>query len=103
VPTGLFFDVPKNMEIQVRPKSGLAIKRGLTVLNTPGTVDYGYTGEIKVILINLSDEVQEINVGDKVAQAVICPVTQGFQVDFKKVDEIQEKDRSENGFGSTGN
>jgi dUTP pyrophosphatase len=103
VPTGLFFDVPKNMEIQVRPKSGLAIKRGLTVLNTPGTVDYGYTGEIKVILINLSDEVQEINVGDKVAQAVICPVTQGFQVDFKKVYEIQEKDRSENGFGSTGN
>lgn len=103
VPTGLFFDVPKNMEIQVRPKSGLAIKRGLTVLNTPGTVDYGYTGEIKVILINLSDEIQEINVGDKVAQAVICPVTQGFQVEFKKVDEIEEKDRNENGFGSTGN
>lgn len=103
IPTGLFFDVPKNMEIQVRPKSGLAIKRGLTVLNTPGTVDYGYTGEIKVILINLSDEEQQIKIGDKVAQAVICPVTQGFQIDFKKVDEIEEKDRSENGFGSTGN
>ena len=103
VPTGLYFDVPKNMEIQVRPKSGLAIKRGLTVLNTPGTVDYGYTGEIKVILINLSNETQEIKVGDKVAQAVICPVTQGYLVNFEKVDEINEKDRNENGFGSTGN
>jgi len=103
VPTGLFFDVPKNMEIQVRPKSGLSIKRGLTVLNTPGTVDYGYTGEIKVILINLSNETQIINKGDKIAQAVICPVTQGFQVEFEKVDKINEKDRNENGFGSTGN
>ena len=95
--------VPKNMEIQVRPKSGLSIKRGLTVLNTPGTVDYGYTGEIKVILINLSNETQIINKGDKIAQAVICPVTQGFQVEFEKVDKINEKDRNENGFGSTGN
>jgi len=103
VPTGLFFDVPKNMEIQVRPKSGLSIKRGLTVLNTPGTVDYGYTGEIKVILINLSNETQIINKGDKIAQAVICPVTQGFQVEFEKVDKINDKDRNENGFGSTGN
>ena len=103
VSTGLFVDVPERCEIQVRPKSGLAIKRGLSVVNTPGTVDYGYTGEIKVILINLSDEEQQIKIGDKVAQAVICPVTQGFQVEFKKVDEIEEKDRSENGFGSTGN
>lgn len=103
VPTGLFFDVPENMEIQVRPKSGLSIKRGLTVLNTPGTVDYGYTGEIKVILINLSSEEQIINVGDKIAQAVITPVCQGKNVTFNKVDEINKKDRNHNGFGSTGN
>lgn len=103
VPTGLYLDVPENMEVQVRPKSGLSIKRGLTVLNTPGTVDYGYTGEIKVILINLSNETQTIEVGDKIAQAVICPVTQGKYVDFNKVSQIKDKDRNANGFGSTGN
>lgn len=103
IPTGLHFDVPENMEIQVRPKSGLSIKKGLTVLNTPGTVDYGYTGEIKVIVINLSNETHTIEVGDKIAQAVICPVTHGRYVNFNKVDEIKEKDRNSNGFGSTGN
>jgi len=103
IPTGLYFDVPENMEIQVRPKSGLAIKRGLTVLNTPGTVDYGYTGEIKVILINLSNETQEIKIGDKIAQAVLCPATHGKYINFNKVEEIKEKDRNANGFGSTGN
>jgi len=103
IPTGIFLDVPENTEIQVRPKSGLAIKRGLTVLNTPGTVDYGYTGEIKVIVINLSNQTQKIEVGDKIAQAVICPVTQGRHVIFNKVDSLKEKDRNANGFGSTGN
>lgn len=103
VPTGIFIDVPERHEIQVRPKSGLSIKRGLTVLNTPGTVDYGYTGEIKVILINLSNEEQKIYKGDKVAQAVLCPVVQGGEVEFNKVDELKEKDRNANGFGSTGN
>ena len=102
VSTGLFFDIPKNMEMQIRPKSGLALKRGLTVLNTPGTVDYGYTGEVKVILINLSNEIQEIKKGDKIAQAVLCPVSQGYLINFEKVSEIKEKDRNENGFGSTG-
>jgi dUTP pyrophosphatase len=103
VPTGLFIDVPERHEIQVRPKSGLSINKGLSVLNTPGTVDYGYTGEIKVIVINLSNEEQTIEVGDKIAQAVICPVVQGGEVEFERVMELKEKDRNANGFGSTGN
>lgn len=103
VPTGLYLNVPERCEVQVRPKSGLAIKRGLSVLNTPGTVDYGYTGEIKVIMFNLSNETQKINKGDKIAQAVICPVAQGNQVELIRVSEIKEKDRNANGFGSTGN
>jgi len=103
ISTGLRIDVPRRYEIQVRPKSGLTIKRGLTVLNTPGTVDQGYTGEIKVIMINLSDEVQVISVGDKIAQAVLCPVIQGGEIDLIRVSKIDEKDRNDNGFGSTGN
>ena len=103
VPTGLFLDVPERCEVQVRPKSGLAIKRGLSVLNTPGTVDYGYTGEIKVIVFNFTNETQIINEGDKVAQAVVCPVIQGKEIELIRVDGIDEKDRNENGFGSTGN
>jgi len=103
IPTGLYLDVPERCEVQVRPKSGLAIKRGLSVLNTPGTVDYGYTGEIKVIVFNFTNEVQTINKGDKIAQAVVCPVAQGNQIDLIKVDSIKEKDRNANGFGSTGN
>jgi len=103
IPTGLYLDVPERCEIQVRPKSGLAIKRGLSVLNTPGTVDYGYTGEIKVIVFNFTNESQTINKGDKIAQAVVCPVAQGNQIDLVKVESIKEKDRNTNGFGSTGN
>ena len=103
VPTGLYLDVPERCEVQVRPKSGLAIKRGLSVLNTPGTVDYGYTGEIKVIVFNMSNELQIINKGDKIAQAVVCPVLQGNEVNLVRVNEIKDKDRNNNGFGSTGN
>jgi len=103
IPTGLYLDVPERCEVQVRPKSGLAIKRGLSVLNTPGTVDYGYTGEIKVIVFNFTNESQTINKGDKIAQAVVCPVAQGNQIDLVKVESIKEKDRNSNGFGSTGN
>ena len=103
IPTGLYLDVPERCEIQVRPKSGLAIKRGLSVLNTPGTVDYGYTGEIKVIVFNFNNESQTIYKGDKIAQAVVCPVAQGNQVNLVRVEEIKEKDRNSNGFGSTGN
>lgn len=103
VPTGLYLDVPERCEVQVRPKSGLAIKRGLSVLNTPGTVDYGYTGEIKVIVFNMSNELQIINKGDKIAQAVVCPVLQGNEVNLVRVEQIKDKDRNSNGFGSTGN
>jgi len=103
IPTGLFLDVPERCEIQVRPKSGLAIKRGLSVLNTPGTVDYGYTGEIKVIVFNFTNETQVINKGDKIAQAVVCPVAQGNQINLVRVDKLRNKDRNDNGFGSTGN
>ena len=81
----------------------MAIKRGLSVLNTPGTVDYGYTGEIKVIVFNFNNESQTIYKGDKIAQAVVCPVAQGNQVNLVRVEEIKEKDRNSNGFGSTGN
>lgn len=103
VPTGLYLDVPERCEVQVRPKSGLALKRGLSVLNTPGTVDYGYTGEIKVIVFNMSNVSQIINKGDKIAQAVVCPVLQGNEVNLVRVNEIKDKDRNSNGFGSTGN
>jgi dUTP pyrophosphatase len=103
VPTGLFLDIPEGYEIQVRPKSGLAIKKGLSVLNTPGTVDQGYTGEIKVILINMSNDFQSIEKGDKIAQAVLCPVVSGNYVDLIKKDNIENKDRGDKGFGSTGN
>jgi len=103
VPTGLFVNIPDGYEIQVRPKSGLAINKGLSVLNTPGTVDQGYTGEIKVIVINMSNTAQTIEFGDKVGQAVLCPVVAGKWVNLKRVLDINEKDRGDNGFGSTGN
>ena len=103
IPTGLHIDVPQRTEVQVRPKSGLALKKGLTVLNTPGTIDEGYTGEIKVILINLSTETQIIECGDKIAQAVISPVIQGRDVKLNRIKVIKDKDRNANGFGSTGN
>lgn len=102
VPTGLSFDIPEGHEIQVRPKSGLAEKKGLIVLNTPGTVDSGWIGEVKVILINLSRDTIEIKKGMKIAQAVLCPVINGSKVRLKKLDKIREKDRNHNGFGSTG-
>jgi len=102
VPTGIRFNVPENYEIQVRSKSGLAINKGLMVLNSPGTIDQGYTGEIKVILFNASAEEQKIEKGMKVAQAVISSCISGKFVNLVEVDEIKEKDRNENGFGSTG-
>jgi len=102
IPTGVRFDVPENYEIQVRSKSGLAINKGLMVLNSPGTVDQGYTGEIKVILFNTSNEMQKIERGMKVAQAVISSCISGKFVNLIQVEEIKEKDRNDNGFGSTG-
>jgi dUTP pyrophosphatase len=102
VPTGLHFDIPDGYEIQVRSKSGLALKQGLMVLNSPGTVDQGYTGEIKVILFNTTKNDIKINKGQKIAQAVVSPVVSGKWIELVKVDNIDDKDRSDNGFGSTG-
>ena len=103
IPTGLFFEIPDNFEIQVRPRSGLAAKHGVTVLNTPGTIDADYRGEIKVILINHGHDVFTIEHGDRIAQAVVASVISKNIVKLKKVDDISEDtERSSGGFGSTG-
>jgi dUTP pyrophosphatase len=102
VPTGLKVSFEEGYEIQVRPKSGLAIKQGLTVLNTPGTVDQGYTGEIQVIVFNTNNTTVTIPKGMKVGQGVLCPVVQGKYVNIEQVGQIEDKDRGNNGFGSTG-
>ena len=102
VPTGLAFGIPPEYEIQVRPKSGLAIKQGLTVLNTPGTVDAGYDGEVKVIVFNTNSHEVTITKGMKIGQAVLSPVVCGYYVNLEMVEEIEKKERGDNGFGSTG-
>lgn len=102
VPTGLFFQLDKGYEIQVRPRSGLALKNGISVLNTPGTVDSHYRGEIKVILINLGDEPFTIKKGDRIAQGVVCPVFGEGYVKLTKVDAVDLTSRGSGGFGSTG-
>lgn len=102
VPTGLKFDIPEGYEIQVRSKSGLAINQGLMVLNSPGTVDQGFVGEIKVILFNTNPQTVEIRKGQKIAQAVISPVVSGDWINLLQSKNINNKDRGENGFGSTG-
>ena len=99
IPTGLFVELPIGYEGQVRPRSGLALKQGLTVLNTPGTIDSDYRGEIKVILINLSGQLQEIKPGERIAQLVVQKVD---RVQLKLVDELQKSERGEGGFGHTG-
>ena len=99
IPTGLFFAIPEGFEIQVRPRSGLAAKNGVTVLNTPGTIDSDYRGEVKVILINLGDADFTVNNGDRIAQLIVAPVTQGI---FVKTDKLDETERGAGGFGSTG-
>ena len=102
VPTGLCFDIPDGYEIQVRTKSGLAINQGLMVLNSPGTVDNGYNGEVKAIIFNTNPHEVTIHEGMKVGQAVLTSVVNGKWVELIKVSEIKEKDRNSNGFGSTG-
>lgn len=102
VPTGLKLEFDENHELQIRPKSGLALNYGLTVLNTPGTIDQGYSGEIKVIVFNTNNLHVVIEKGMKIAQAVLCPVINGKYVIFEQVDSLSEKDRGSNGFGSTG-
>ena len=102
VPTGLYFEVHTEYELQVRPRSGLALKNGITVLNTPGTVDSNYRGEIKIILINLSNEKFKIERGDRIAQGVFNNVLKPRWLLMKKVDRLSDTPRNEGGFGSTG-
>lgn len=102
VPTGLKFSFDEGYELQVRPKSGLALNHGLTVLNTPGTCDAGFTGEVQVIVFNTNPTQYTIKKGMKVAQAVLCPVKNGRFVQLIPVDKISDRDRGDNGFGSTG-
>lgn len=99
IPTGLFFEIPEGYEIQVRPRSGLASKYGVTCLNTPGTIDNDYRGEVKIILINHGPGSFIINNGDRIAQLVIASVIQGS---FTLTDNLSETERGINGFGSTG-
>ena len=99
VPTGLSFAIPLGFEVQIRPRSGLAAKHGLTCLNTPGTIDSDYRGEIKVILINLDDKPFVIERGERIAQMVLAPVTQAA---WEEVASLDETSRGTGGFGSTG-
>ncbi len=99
IKTGLAFEIEPGYEVQIRPRSGLAFKHGITVLNTPGTIDADYRGEIMVLLINLGEEDFEIKKGERIAQAVIVPV---IQAEFVEVEELSETKRGKGGFGSTG-
>jgi dUTP pyrophosphatase len=99
IPTGLFIELPNGYEAQVRPRSGLAIKQGITCLNSPGTIDSDYRGEIKIILINLSNEIQQLQHGDRIAQMVICRVEQA-SLQLKEI--LEETSRGTGGFGHTG-
>ena len=99
IPTGLFIQLPEGYEAQIRPRSGLAINKGVTVLNSPGTIDADYRGEIKIILVNLSQEDFIVNNGERIAQMIISTYT---QVHWEEVDQLDESERGEGGFGHTG-
>ena len=99
IPTGLALSVPKGFEVQIRPRSGLAAKKKISVLNTPGTIDSDYRGEIKVILINQGQETFKVEKGLRIAQMVVCPVV---QAQIKEVEDLSETERGIGGFGSTG-
>ena len=99
VPTGLFISLPEGYEAQVRPRSGLAAKKGITVLNSPGTIDADYRGEIKVILVNLSQEPFLVEDGERIAQMVVA---RHEQIQWEQVEVLDETDRGDGGFGSTG-
>jgi len=99
VPTGLFVEIPSGYEIQVRPRSGLAIRHGITCLNSPGTIDSDYRGEIKIVLVNLSSEEQVINPGDRIAQMIVQKVE---RAEFEQVEILNETTRADGGFGHTG-
>jgi dUTP pyrophosphatase len=99
VPTGLFLEIPDGFEVQVRPRSGLAVKQGITCLNTPGTIDSDYRGELKVILINLSGEAQTLHDGDRIAQLVVQKVE---KASWAQVETLNDTARADGGFGHTG-
>jgi dUTP pyrophosphatase len=99
IPTGLAVSIPKNFEIQIRPRSGLAAKNQISVLNTPGTIDADYRGELKVILINLGENIFKIQKGLRIAQMVLCPV---IKATLKEVEKLEKTKRGTGGFGSTG-
>jgi dUTP pyrophosphatase len=99
MPTGLFIELPSGFEAQIRPRSGLAAKRGITVANAPGTIDSDYRGEIKVILVNLSNETQTLNDGERVAQMI---VSRHERIEWEEASELQETARGAGGFGHTG-
>ena len=99
IPTGISLSVPNNYEIQIRPRSGLAAKNQITVLNSPGTIDSDYRGEIKVILINLGEKVFIVDKGDRIAQMVVCPI---IKAKLKEVENLEKSHRGSGGFGSTG-
>ena len=99
VPTGLFLEIPVGYEVQVRPRSGLAAKHGITVLNSPGTIDADYRGELKVILVNLSNEAFSIEPGERIAQIVLA---RHEVIEWEQTDELSESERGAGGFGSTG-
>ena len=99
IPTGLFFEIPEDYEVQIRPRSGLAAKNGVTVLNTPGTIDSDYRGEIKVILVNLGSEDFTVSNGDRIAQMVVAPVITAY---FTFAESLSDTDRGSGGMGSTG-
>jgi len=99
IPTGLFFEIPEGYEVQVRPRSGMAIKHGITCLNSPGTVDSDYRGEIKIILINLSSESHTINSGDRIAQMIVAKVEKAF---LQSAEQLESTRRGAGGFGHTG-
>ena len=98
ISTGIMVAIPEQYEIQIRPRSGLAAKNGISVLNTPGTIDSDYRGEIKVILINLGKDIFQINKNDRIAQMIVCPI---IKVELKEVESLPETVRGEGGFGST--
>ncbi len=98
ISTGIMVAIPEQYEIQIRPRSGLAAKNGISVLNTPGTIDSDYRGEIKVILINLGKDIFEINKNDRIAQMIVCPI---IKVELQEVESLPETVRGEGGFGST--
>ncbi|MCQ2156159.1 MAG: dUTP diphosphatase [Bacteroidales bacterium] len=100
IPTGLYLEIPAGFEVQVRPRSGLAAKKGISVLNAPGTIDADYRGEVGVILVNLSDEAFTVENGERIAQLVLA---RHEKIEWEAVEELAESGRGEGGFGSTGN